>query len=88
MQVQNSSQTKKKLKATMKENACQSITKLRQIYISAQKNYKQRRQLKINNIHKPKKKSFMWGLCLIMLWKVEHMERNKFNFMYWKPLCY
>ena len=40
----------------MKENACQSITKLRQIYISAQKNYKQPRQLKINNIHKPKKK--------------------------------
>ena len=40
----------------MKENARQSITKLRQIYISAQKNYKQRRQLKINNIHKPKKK--------------------------------
>ena len=74
----------------MKENARQSITKLRQIYISAQKNYKRPRQLKINNIHKPikKKKNFMWGLCLIMLWKVKHMERNKFNFMYWKLLCY
>ena len=34
---------------------------------------------------KKKKKSFMWGLCLIMLWKVELMEINKFNFMY---LCY
>ena len=33
----------------MKENARQSITKLRQIQISAQKNYKQPRQLKINN---------------------------------------
>ena len=33
----------------MKENACQSIMKLRQIFISAQKNYKQPRQLKINN---------------------------------------
>ena len=31
----------------MKENACQSITKLRQIYISAQKNYKQPRKKKI-----------------------------------------
>ena len=40
----------------MKENARQSITKLRQIYISAQKNYKRPRQLKINNIHKSKKK--------------------------------
>ena len=40
----------------MKENARQSITKLRQIYISAQKNYKRPRQLKINNIHKPIKK--------------------------------
>ena len=59
----------------MKENACQSIMKLRQIFISAQKNYKQPRQLKINNIPK-KKKNFMWGLCLVMLWKVEHMESN------------
>ena len=33
----------------MKENARQSIMKLRQIQISAQKNYKQPRQLKINN---------------------------------------
>ena len=41
----------------MKENARQSITKLRQIYISAQNNYKQRIKLKINNIHKPKKKA-------------------------------
>ena len=40
----------------MKENARQSITKLREIYISAQKNYKRPRQLKINNIHKPIKK--------------------------------
>ena len=40
----------------MKENARQSITKLRQIYISTQKNYKRPRQLKINNIHKPIKK--------------------------------
>ena len=41
----------------MEENAHQNIMKLRKIYISAQKNYKQRRQLKINNIHKPKKKA-------------------------------
>ena len=40
----------------MKENARQSIMKLRQIQISAQKNYKQPRQLKINNIPKKKKK--------------------------------
>ena len=40
----------------MKENACQSITKLRQMFISAHKNYKQPRQLKINNIQKKKKK--------------------------------
>ena len=39
----------------MKENARQSITKLRQIQISAQKNYKQPRQLKINNKKKKKK---------------------------------
>ena len=44
----------------MKENACQSIMKLRQIFISAQKNYKQPRQLKINNIPKKKKKLHGW----------------------------
>ena len=48
----------KPIKKIIKSN--NEITKLRQIYISAQKNYKQPRQLKINNIHKPKKKkSFM-----------------------------
>ena len=41
----------------MKENARQSITKLRQIQISAQKNYKQPRQLKINNKKNKKKAS-------------------------------
>ena len=38
----------------MKENAHQNIMKLRQIYVSAQKNYKQPRKLKINNIHTKK----------------------------------
>ena len=47
----------------MKENARQSIMKLRQIQISAQKNYKQPRQLKINNKKKKRKKK----LHVIML---------------------
>ena len=40
----------------MKENAYQGIIQGK-IYISVQQNYNHPRQLKINNIHKPKKKA-------------------------------